>query len=102
VVIDTQEERVDDDGSHHYILKCLGLYYFETLKPKAIDRLHRNDLRIGQDQESLDLHPLLLLVGKVILALPLLDFFVELVHDNRDEQIHNEECCEEDEKDEYY
>ena len=48
------------------------------------------------NKEPLDLDPLLLLLSKVVRALPLLDLVVELVNDNRDEQVHNEESSEED------
>ena len=73
--------------------------HLEALKSEAIDGLDRNDLRIGVHQQSLDLDPLLLLLCEVMGSLSLLDFFIELVDDNGNEEIHDEEGSQEDEHD---
>jgi hypothetical protein len=72
----------------------------EALQPETVDRLHWNDLWIGVNQQSLNLHPFFLLVCKVVSTLSFLDFFIEFVHNDRDEQVHDEESGEENVNDE--
>ena len=48
------------------------------------------------NKKSLDLHPFLLLICEIVRTLPLLDFIIELINNNRNKQIHNEECRKED------
>ena len=67
------------------------MHYSEALKSKAVDWLDWNDLWIGVHKKSLKLYPFFLLITEVIGTLPLLNLFVELIDDNRDEQVHNEE-----------
>ena len=52
-------------------------------------------------QQSLNLYPFFLLVCEIISTLSFLDFFIEFVNDNRDEQVHDEESSEENVYDEY-
>jgi len=54
------------------------------------------------DEQSLDLDPLFLLLCEVVGTLPLLDLVVKLVNNNRNEQVHDEECGEENVNDEYH
>jgi hypothetical protein len=75
------------------------LHNFKALQPEAVDWLNRDDLRVSVDEQSLDLNPFLLLICEVVRSLSLLDLFIELVDDNRDEQVHNEESGEENEDD---
>jgi len=66
------------------------------LQSQTVDWLYRDDLWVGVHQQSLDFNPLFLLVSEVVGSLSLFDLLVELVHDNRDEKIHDEESGEED------
>lgn len=50
--------------------------------------------------DPLHFDPFLLLLRETIRALPPLDLLVELVHDDRDEKVHDEEGLDEDEDDE--
>jgi hypothetical protein len=48
-------------------------------------------------QKSLDFDPFFLFFSKVVSTLSLFNFFVELVNDNGDEQVHDEEGRQENE-----
>jgi hypothetical protein len=78
------------------------LHDLKALQSEAVNGLDRDDLWVSVYKKSLDLNPLFLLIGKVVRTLSLFNFFVELVYNNGDEQIHNEECGEENENDEDY
>jgi hypothetical protein len=100
IVIDTQENCVHDNGCHNNVLESLRLHHFEALESEAVDWLYRNNLWICVHKQSLNFDPFLLLIGKVVGTLSLLDFFVELIDDNGNEQVHDEEGGEENEEDE--
>ena len=50
-------------------------------------------------QQSLDLDPFFLFLSEVVSSLSLLDFFVELIDDNGNEQVHDEEGGQENKDD---
>ena len=60
----------------------------------------RDDLWAKEGEKSLDLDPLLLLFSEVGGTLPFLDLFIEFIDNNRNEQVHNEEGCNENEHNE--
>ena len=99
VVIDTQEDCVDDNGSHDNIFEGLRLYYFEALESEAVNWLYWNNFRVGVNKQSLNFDPLFLLIGKIVCTLSLLNFLVEFIDDNGNEQVHDEEGGEENEED---
>tara|TARA_B110000285_G_scaffold88423_1_gene101357 strand:+ start:168 stop:497 length:330 start_codon:yes stop_codon:yes gene_type:complete len=69
---------------------------FEALQSQTVDWLNRDDLWIRVHQEPLDFNPFFLLIREVVGSLSLLNLLIELVNDNRDEQIHDEKSGEED------
>jgi len=73
---------------------------FEALQSQAIYGLYRNDLRICMNEKSLNFDPFFLFFSKVKSTLSFLNFLIEFVYNNRNEQVHDEECCQEDEHDE--
>lgn len=95
MVIDAEEKGVDHDCQHNNVLEGLRLYYFEALKSETIDWLHWNDLWVGMYQKSLNFDPFLLLFCEIMCTLSFLDFFVKLVDNDRNEQVHDKECGEE-------
>ena len=56
-----------------------------------------NIWRVNLSEVPLDFNPLFLIVRKTCCTLSLLLFFLELVHNNRNKQIHDEERCYENE-----
>lgn len=83
MVVDTQENCVDNNSCHYYVLESLGLHDFEALQSETVDWFHRNDLRICVHKQSLNFHPFLLLFCEVVCTLSFLDLFVELINNNR-------------------
>ena len=94
-MIDTQEQRVNNNSCHNKIFKCLRLDNLETLHSEAIDRFDWNNFRISLKKYSLNLDPFLLFITEIVSTLSLLDLLVKLIDNNRDEQIHDKECCDE-------
>jgi|APSaa5957512535_1039671.scaffolds.fasta_scaffold19853_6 hypothetical protein len=47
------------------------------------------------DQKPLDLYPFLLFFSEIVCTLSLLNFFIEFVDNNGDEQVHDEESGQE-------
>jgi hypothetical protein len=100
MVVDAQEDSIDQNSTHDGVVEQLRLDHLKDMKSEIVYRLNWNDLWRSEDQQSLDLDPLLLLFREIVRALPLLDFLVELVNNDRNEEVHNEETCQEDEDDE--
>jgi len=101
IIINAKEESINYNCGHDEVFKGLGLDLFEANFPETINRLDRDDLGVGMHQQSLDLHPFLLLNSEVVCALSLFDFFVEFVDNYGDEQVENEESRQEDEHNEH-
>jgi hypothetical protein len=99
IVIDTQEHGVDHNSSHDKIFECLRLNNFEALKSQTVNWLNWNNLWVGVHQQSLDLDPFFLFFSKVMSSLSLLDFFIELINNNGNKQVHDKECGQENEDD---
>ena len=91
MVIYTKEECVEYNGDHDHVLKCLWLYNTEALQSEDIDWLNWNKLWISHHKQSHDLNPFFLGVSEISRALPLLNLFIELIDNDRNEQVNNEE-----------
>lgn len=76
------------------------MHDFETLQSEAVNRFNGDDLGVSMNKEPLDFYPFLLLVGKIIGALPFLNLLIEFVDNNGNEKIHDKESGEEDEENE--
>ena len=95
-MFDGEENGVDNNGDHYEIFKQRGLDDFEAVAAQTVDRADRDLLRVRVHEQALDLDPFLLLVGEVLLALALLELFVEFVNNDGNEQVHYEEGGNED------
>lgn len=97
IVIDAQENGVDNNTSHNEVFKSLGLNDFKALKSQTVNWFYWNNLWIRVYQKSLDFDPFFLFFSKVMSTLSLFNFFVKLVYNNGNEQVHNEESSQENE-----
>ena len=96
VVVDKQEARVDHNSGHNDIFKRDTLHNSEAVATEAVDGDDGDDLWVRVHKQALDLDPLFLLLREVLLALSLLQLVIELVNDDRYEQVHDEERGHED------
>jgi len=98
-MIDAQEHRIHHNGCHDEVLKYLRLHNAEVLESEAIDGLNWDNFRVGVNEESLNLDPFLLLFSEVVSSLSLFDFFIELVNNDGNEEVHDEEGSQENKDD---
>tara|TARA_B110001450_G_C17618459_1_gene480209 strand:+ start:1187 stop:1522 length:336 start_codon:yes stop_codon:yes gene_type:complete len=77
----------------------LRLNNFEALESQTVNWLNWNNLWVGVHKQSLDLYPFFLFFSEVMSSLPLLDFFIELINNNGNKQVHNKESGQENKDD---
>jgi hypothetical protein len=78
------------------------LHDLKALKSETVNWLNWNNFGLSVHKQSLNFDPLLLLFCKIVGALSFLDFIIELINNNRNEQIHDEESGKEDVNDVQY
>lgn len=100
MIINTKEKCVEDDADHDHVLKCLRLCHSETLKSEAVNRFNWDHFGAAHHQKTHKFDPLFLRVCEISRTLSLFNLLVELVDNDRNEQVHDEEGYDEDVQDE--